>query len=336
MDFYYGPAPSTPLQGTNIVIAGNYFGVAVDGVTRFTNSTVLMNSFNGAGGTARFGSDFDGVSDGGEAEGRARRGWYLLGALSAGLATLVKGPIGFLIPALVLLVFNRVEGRRGAWKRLFAPLNLLVFFGISLPAFRIAGGLKHDQLQYSLSASHLNVSGGTGGIENVRNTGGQGSLLYRPDSRTTISARLFASEAMTGVNASPYAAPDSNLPATGIVQAIALPGSQIALGDAGQPFNWGNATFAPNLSDPDNRADSSLTSTMLSAQRIVTPSLTLHVSWQSFLGDRNNTNGPAGAGLPRRLHAQRRGGRLLRAVRDCPGFSPLPRDGLEFAARARS
>ena len=48
------------------------------------------------------------------AEGRARRNWYLLGALSAGFATLVKGPIGFLIPALVLLVFNRVEGRRGA------------------------------------------------------------------------------------------------------------------------------------------------------------------------------------------------------------------------------
>jgi len=69
------------------------------------------------------------------AEGRARRGWYLLGALSAGLATLVKGPVGFLIPVLVLLVFNRVEGRRGAWKRLFAPLNLLVFLGVTLPWF---------------------------------------------------------------------------------------------------------------------------------------------------------------------------------------------------------
>src|SRR6266481_527079 len=38
-----------------------------------------------------------------EAEGRARRNWYLLGAASAGVATLVKGPVGFLIPALVLL-----------------------------------------------------------------------------------------------------------------------------------------------------------------------------------------------------------------------------------------
>ena len=168
--------------------------------------------------------------------------------------------------------------------------------GFGFGDVKIAGGLKHDQLQYSLSASHLNVSGGTDGIENVLNTGEQASLLYRPDSRTTISARLFASEAMTGVNASPYAAPDSNLPATGIVQAIPLPASQIALANAGLPFSWGNATFAPNLSDPDNRADSSLTSTMLTAQRIVTSSLTLHVSLQSFLGDRNDPNGPAGTG----------------------------------------
>jgi 4-amino-4-deoxy-L-arabinose transferase-like glycosyltransferase len=85
-----------------------------------------------------------------EAEGRTRRNWYLLGAASAGFATLVKGPIGFLIPALVLLVFNRVEGRRGAWRRLLAPLNLLVFFGITLPWF-VGLCLAHrDFLQYGL------------------------------------------------------------------------------------------------------------------------------------------------------------------------------------------
>jgi 4-amino-4-deoxy-L-arabinose transferase-like glycosyltransferase len=70
-----------------------------------------------------------------ESEGKARRNWYLLGAATAGFATLVKGPVGFLIPILVLLVFNRVLGRREVWKRLFAPLNLLVFFGVVLPWF---------------------------------------------------------------------------------------------------------------------------------------------------------------------------------------------------------
>ena len=83
-------------------------------------------------------------------EGRARRNWYLLGALSAGFATLVKGPVGFLIPMLVLLVFNRIEGRRGAWKRLLAPLNLLVFFGVTLPWF-VGLCLAHrDFLHYGL------------------------------------------------------------------------------------------------------------------------------------------------------------------------------------------
>ena len=85
-----------------------------------------------------------------EAEGRTRRNWYLLGAASAGFATLVKGPIGFLIPALVLLIFNRIEGRRGVWRRLLSPLNLLVFFGVTLPWF-VGLCLAHrDFLHYGL------------------------------------------------------------------------------------------------------------------------------------------------------------------------------------------
>lgn len=54
---FYGQTP-----GTNIVIAGNYIGVGVDGTTRFTNGVPALNA---AGGSAqiRFGSDVDGVSD---------------------------------------------------------------------------------------------------------------------------------------------------------------------------------------------------------------------------------------------------------------------------------
>ena len=89
-------------------------------------------------------------------EGKARRNWYLLGAASAGFATLVKGPVGFLIPVLVLLVFNRVEGRRGAWLRLFAPLNLAVFFGTTLPWF-VGLSLSHrDFLHYGLVEESFN------------------------------------------------------------------------------------------------------------------------------------------------------------------------------------
>jgi 4-amino-4-deoxy-L-arabinose transferase-like glycosyltransferase len=82
-----------------------------------------------------------------ESEGSARRNWYLLGAAAAGFATLVKGPVGFLIPILVLLVFNRLVGRRGVWKRLFAPLNWLVFFGVVLPWF-IGLSLSHPDFPH--------------------------------------------------------------------------------------------------------------------------------------------------------------------------------------------
>jgi len=88
--------------------------------------------------------------------GRASRIWYLIGAASAGLATLVKGPVGFLIPTLVLLFFNRLEGRTGAWKRLFAPLNLVLFFAITLPWFVGLCFAHRDFFHYGLVEESFN------------------------------------------------------------------------------------------------------------------------------------------------------------------------------------
>jgi hypothetical protein len=48
--------------GTNVVIAGNYFGVGVDGTTRFTNGVPILNA-SGPEAQYRIGSDFDGASD---------------------------------------------------------------------------------------------------------------------------------------------------------------------------------------------------------------------------------------------------------------------------------
>lgn len=48
--------------GTNIVIAGNYVGVGIDGQTRFTNGVPIMNA-PGDASSYRLGTDFDGVSD---------------------------------------------------------------------------------------------------------------------------------------------------------------------------------------------------------------------------------------------------------------------------------
>jgi 4-amino-4-deoxy-L-arabinose transferase-like glycosyltransferase len=79
-----------------------------------------------------------------------RSRWYLLGAASAGFATLVKGPVGFILPVLVLCIFNWLDGRRGALKRFFAPVNVVVFFAIVLPWFLGVTHLYPDFAWYGI------------------------------------------------------------------------------------------------------------------------------------------------------------------------------------------
>ncbi|MDD2769051.1 MAG: glycosyltransferase family 39 protein [Methylococcus sp.] len=70
-----------------------------------------------------------------EHEGRRRERWYRLGALAAGFATLVKGPVGFIVPSLVIAAFNKLDGRQGALRRCFAWPNWLIFLAVVLPWF---------------------------------------------------------------------------------------------------------------------------------------------------------------------------------------------------------
>ncbi len=55
IEFYQG-------NPTNVVVAGNYIGIGVDGATRFTNGVPALNASR-ANASYRFGSDFNGVSD---------------------------------------------------------------------------------------------------------------------------------------------------------------------------------------------------------------------------------------------------------------------------------
>lgn len=82
-----------------------------------------------------------------EGEEKWRSRWYLLGALAAGGATLVKGPVGFIVPSLVLAVFHGVEGRFGVMRRAFAARNWVVFLAVVLPWF-IGLSLQHPDFPY--------------------------------------------------------------------------------------------------------------------------------------------------------------------------------------------
>jgi hypothetical protein len=80
----------------------------------------------------------------------ARRRWLLLGAASSAVATLIKGPVGFLVPGAVLAVFHLVERRPRAILRMLAPLNLAVFLAIVLPWFLALVSAHPEFLRYGL------------------------------------------------------------------------------------------------------------------------------------------------------------------------------------------
>ena len=90
-----------------------------------------------------------------ESNEKQRSRWYLLGALSAGIATLIKGPVGFIIPTLVIAIFNGVEGRLGAMKRVFALRNWAVFFAVVLPWFAGLSWLRPDFPYYGIMRESL-------------------------------------------------------------------------------------------------------------------------------------------------------------------------------------
>lgn len=81
---------------------------------------------------------------------KQRAGWYLIGAIAAGIATLIKGPVGFIIPTLVIAVFNGFEGRLTVMKRAFTLRNWVVFFAIVLPWFVGLSLLRPDFPYYGI------------------------------------------------------------------------------------------------------------------------------------------------------------------------------------------
>lgn len=73
------------------------------------------------------------LAENGPLELRRRR--LLLAAGCAGVATLIKGPVGLIVPLLVLAVFHATSGQWSAMGRLFHPLNAVVYVVVVLPWF---------------------------------------------------------------------------------------------------------------------------------------------------------------------------------------------------------
>jgi 4-amino-4-deoxy-L-arabinose transferase-like glycosyltransferase len=67
--------------------------------------------------------------------GRPRRDLDCLMFAAAGLATITKGPVGFILPLLTVLVYAALQRSWGAMRRLAWPPGLLLFLAVALPWF---------------------------------------------------------------------------------------------------------------------------------------------------------------------------------------------------------
>ncbi|HNY41229.1 MAG TPA: TonB-dependent receptor [Bryobacteraceae bacterium] len=169
--------------------------------------------------------------------------------------------------------------------------------GVMRGLARIGGGALDNRLQYSAGLTHLNVNGGVDGIENVKNTSGQGLAQYYFKPGASLTARLMGFGGSMGITSSPVAGPLANLGAgVGIVEARPLAGDQVRRLEQGLTANWGDATFAPNLYDPDNKRQSGVLSSMFTWNQQLNSQAGYRVSWHNLTSERNNLDGPAGYG----------------------------------------
>ncbi len=78
------------------------------------------------------------------------------GAACAGVATLVKGPVGFILPSLVLVGWALIERRPDAVRRWFSLANVVLFIAVVLPWFIAVSLERPDFPRYGLVHESLN------------------------------------------------------------------------------------------------------------------------------------------------------------------------------------
>lgn len=80
--------------------------------------------------------------------------WHAVAAAAIAVAVLLKGPVGLIVPGLITVASHvaqsRASRRPGFIRRVFAPLNLAIFFALTLPWFLGVLHRQPDFAQYGL------------------------------------------------------------------------------------------------------------------------------------------------------------------------------------------
>ncbi|MFZ0592769.1 MAG: TonB-dependent receptor [Bryobacteraceae bacterium] len=227
----------------------------------------------------------------------------------------VQGDASSFISDLFLVDSSRIEVLRGSGSSLYGtnsmagtvniitdhgggPLHGDVDYqggglGLNRGLAQVAGGALSNRLTYSGGIAYLNERNGVNNGGAARNWSGQGSATVAITPSIRLGARLFADTdyLQLQVDAYPVGTPTSL-----IIPAIPPSSAQLALANAGLPFDTTGATFVPALNDPDARRNAHFISSLLHLDQQVTSKLSWRLSYQHTGTHRDNLDGPGGPG----------------------------------------
>ena len=232
-------------------------------------------------------------------------------------ATSPQGDASAFIGDLLVTNLDRLEVLRGSGSSLYGTnaiggvINLVtaegggkthgsvLTEGGSLGLFRgraqIGSGIKNDWLTYSAGVSYLNVWNGIDGDDAARNTSGQGRVTIHFSPTTTLSARIYATDAFQQINTNPQSL--GTLPPSGIIDAIPLAPSELKRYEQGTPIselNVGSANYIPSANDPDSSRAANFFSGAVTFTQQATSAVGYTVSYQGLVSNRSFFDGPGG------------------------------------------
>lgn len=153
--------------------------------------------------------------------------------------------------------------------------------GLGLGRFRgnISHGANGGRFGIGAGVSRTVYSKGVDGNDRAENTNIQTRLDAKPYARTSLSARIFFSDANVRLNSSPDTA--GPLPSSNALIIGAVP----------------NVNFVPDVDDPDDRQRSRFFSGQLAVNQVINNRLILNGYYQGLGTRRTNETGPLGIGF---------------------------------------
>jgi vitamin B12 transporter len=156
-----------------------------------------------------------------------------------------------------------------------------------------------SRVRYSAGMSRLDVRDGVDGDDSARNTDGQGTVAVQFSPVTALTGRIWAGRSSADLNGSPSTSgiPAANIPTSGVVTARALAPDQVRRLLAGQSVDYGDATYIPNLDNPDYSRHADLFTGALVLTHHLSSRASLRATYQRVRTARTFEDGPRGGGF---------------------------------------